>query len=224
MADAASDVADSPTPPISFSDILEQNWFATYFCNLLSASNALRFAATCRTARVVRLMCPNPGHERSRTWRNDADRYHPHDWQELDLIGARSALRGHSVFLRCKWKDQGWGNKKGMLAVVRDGGKAPDDYQPWGEAVVCGKEPAPHEWEDLYLMFRLDGNEGCSSTYRLCARPGGGGGHSLEVRDMTVRELLFVDSPEALQAYHHSVERLAESLSSELGVSDERSV
>ena len=81
-----------------------------------------------------------------------------------------------------------------MLSIVAADGKAPDDYQPWSEHVMCGKEPAPHEWQSLTLRFRPQPSEaaGPRPPYMICARAGGGGGHSLTVEELCVRELAAV--------------------------------
>ena len=96
------------------------------------------------------------------------------------------------MLVRCQWSDQGWGNQKGMLSVVRANGRAPGDYRAWGNYVVCGQEPAPHEMSPLTLRFRPDapGPGGAQVPYRIWARAGGGGGHYLTVRELEVIMLL----------------------------------
>ena len=167
------EVQPDDAPALTFCDVLEQSWFATYLLNFIDTSDVLKFAACCRGTRVVRLLRPNPRHEMARSWDNPPSQYSAHDWQQLDLLGTGHLPRAHSVFISCEWKDQGWGNRKGMLSVVKDNGKAPDDYQAWSDAVVCGKEPAPHEWENLKLSFRV-AHSGHTDRhrYRLCARAG----------------------------------------------------
>ena len=191
----------TPTNTPSFAEILEQGWLAPLIVQQLPPAEALRFAAASRTCRVVRLRSPKSGLEASRTWHNSSSQYCPHEWQKL-RINEHSI---HTVLLRCMWKDQGWGNRKGMLSVVAEGGQAPNDYQQWSPAVMCGMEPAPHDWEHCHLRFcpqpiddalqlhssfvsRLDSQR----TYTLYARAGGGGGHSLSIKDLTVRVLEFV--------------------------------
>ena len=95
------------------------------------------------------------------------------------------------------WRDQGWGNQKGMVSVVEtlpsdptEGGpgtpsdtpEARRDHKPsgmpWGPCVVAGREPAPHADETLRLSFPIKRG----ATYALWYRVGGGGGHRLRVR------------------------------------------
>lgn len=193
-----ADISDGfEAVPVTFTTLLDQDWFASHLVsNFIPAKSILRFAAVCRSCRVVRLTPSLTLEEGGRTWRNDVQCYSPHDWQS---IPSTRPLMLHSVFVRCQWKDQGWGNQKGMLSVVRDGGCAPCDYGPWSSDVMCGKEPAPHKWEALTLSYRptADGEH----TYRICARAGGGGGHSLSVKDLVVRAIAIVDSEEARASF-----------------------
>lgn len=176
----------------SFSDIAGQGWFVPHLvATCLDATDALRLAATCRLHRVVRLGSPLAGTTPKCEWRNPASRYEPHTWQSLQLPEGRV----HTLFVKCMWRDQGWGNKKGMLSVVTAGGKAPNDYCPWGPAVKCGKEPAPHDESRLTMSFKPDDGE---RRYDVCARAGGGGGHSLHVRDFVARPVIFVEAAEVV--------------------------
>ena len=180
---------------VTFSGLLEQGWLAALIAAQLSATDALRFACAGRLCHAVRLTQPDGPLERQHQWRNDASRYSAHEWQPLAVQRWASI---HSVILKCRWHDQGWGNRKGMLSVVAAGGKAPNDSQRWGADVVCGKEPAPHQEEPLTLHFRPMQLAGGAlsvepdATYTICARAGGGGGHSLTVKELDVRVVRFV--------------------------------
>ena len=87
------------------------------------------------------------------------------------------------------WRDQGWGNQKGMVSVVEtlpsdptEGGpgtpsdtpEARRDHKPsgmpWGPCVVAGREPAPHADETLRLSFPIKRG----ATYALWYRVGAG--------------------------------------------------
>jgi len=52
-----------------------------------------------------------------------AQQYEAVRWQHLPQLD----LRAHTATLRCKWKDQGWGNFKGGIFIVRGHGHAPGD-------------------------------------------------------------------------------------------------
>ena len=179
--------AAEAVPPITLSDIISQGWLAPLIASAInSVSDLLAFAALSHACNVVALTPPLEGLITSHRWSNPESIYHAHDWQLL-VFPVRPQI--HTVMLKCRWNDQGWGNQKGMLSVVKAAGKAPDDYQPWSDAVKCGKEPAPHRPEPLSLSFRPD----CTATeqYKICARAGGGGGHSLDVSNLCVRTVAF---------------------------------
>jgi hypothetical protein len=177
--------AAEAVPPITLSDIISQGWLAPLIASAInSVSDLLAFAALSHACNVVALTPPLEGLTTSHRWSNPESIYHAHDWQPL-LLPERPQI--HTVMLKCRWNDQGWGNRKGMLSVVLAAGKAPDDYQPWSDAVKCGKEPAPHRPETLSLSFRPEATE----KYKICARAGGGGGHSLDVSNLCVRTIAF---------------------------------
>ena len=118
------------------------------------------------------------------------DQYEAEEWFDVELGGApRPPVRGklHTVGITFLWNDQGWGGQKGMLSVVRDGGKAPDDYAPWSPDVMCGKEPAPHVETSDYMEFRPHAGEGYAIWYRV----GGGGGHELIIHRIEVYRLRY---------------------------------
>ena len=180
---------DGAEPSVTLADILAQGWLAPCIAAQLPAKDALAFAAVCRDCRVVRLAPPLKLKETKQTWHNPSSRYSAHEWQDLPL-DANTRRRAHSVLLKCRWQDQGWGNRKGMLSVVAEGGTAPNDYTRWSEKVLAGAEPAPHDQQPLALSFRAP--EGAElPPCKLFARAGGGGGHSLTVSQLCVRALVF---------------------------------
>lgn len=84
-----------------------------------------------------------------------------------------------------------------MISVVRgEDGKAPNDYAKWPECVVAGIEPTPHEWGEVKLTWAVRRGE----RYFLWVRIGGGGGHTLELKDMTLHALQECD--EDVLLYH----------------------
>ena len=95
----------------------------------------------------------------------------------------------HSVILTGKWRDQGWGNRKGMLSIVKGNGRAPDDEMPVSQDVLAYVEPSPHEYEHFELAF-YPSKYSPDEKYSLWVRVGGGGGHSLIVGQLSMRYLL----------------------------------
>ena len=192
---AMNEVPPVDVPPVDATTLIDQGWFVQYLASFINSEDLLRFAAVCRGTRVFRLTPAFTLGEESQSWNNMPSRYSPHDWQ---LIPRLEGLKLHTTHVRCQWRDQGWGNRKGMLCVVRGEGCAPNDSCKWGPDVMCGKEPAPHEWEMLFLSYSANGEH---DEFRLCARAGGGGGHELRVKDLVVRAIALVDSPEAEAAF-----------------------
>lgn len=182
---------DSPPPPPdlqpTFSDLLDQPELTAMIAFNCTASAALAFSACSPRAPRFRLVTQLLGESR-RDWQGPASVYSALRWQPLAFDSPPSRL--HTVFLACNWNDQGWGNRKGMLSVVRGDKRAPGDYQRWPKHVVAGREPAPHALTPLRLSFRPESDPaGGWQPYHIAVRVGGGGGHSLHVRDLVVREL-----------------------------------
>ena len=198
------EAAEAATPPTTLSTLLDQDWAPLYLANAVllcsgddvarGAHDVLSFAAACRASRVVRLLPPR--HLADGTFRNHQSQYAAFEWHSLSA--RPGGLHLAAVLVQCMWKDQGWGNQKGMLSVVKEGGHAPNDYTAWGSDVIVGCEPAPHTYQKLDLSFRPATD---AVRYQLFARAGGGGGHSLSVTRVQVRDLAIVDSEAALERY-----------------------
>lgn len=187
-ATPSSDQDAASSMPQIFSSLIDQGWFAETLVGHLSSRDALALAAAARACRVVRLAPLMTGVVADNAWHNSSAQYSAHRWQRIPLD--TEGLQCHSVVLHCQWKDQGWGNVKGMLSVVEgENGRAPDDYKPWSDVVVCGKAPAPHQWTALSLGFVP--KRAHLAHYWLWARAGGGGGHSLHVANLQVRAVVY---------------------------------
>lgn len=93
------------------------------------------------------------------------------------------------------WKDQGWGNRKGMLVLVL---KAEDGSE------ICRKDfstdLAEHDWITIDVCFNPDEEivnkyyYGCQ--YEVIRYVGGGGGHELFVNDF---KIAFIGSSAGLK-------------------------
>ncbi|KAL3910468.1 MAG: hypothetical protein SGARI_002110, partial [Bacillariaceae sp.] len=105
-----------------------------------------------------------------------------------------------SVVLKCQWKDQGWGNRKGRIYVVEhhdndesrhrtetedDDQRAIDDLFEGGKVVY--KSPvATHDLEPLEISFvpkPAKSSDRRPPRYHLWFVVGGGGGHSLTIEN-----------------------------------------
>jgi len=102
-------------------------------------------------------------------------------------VGAPLSLT-HSVQIRFDWNDQGWGNRKGVVAVVEHGGRAANDYErppPATEITSTrrsGAGYAEHHCTQTQLSWAPRGYE-----TELWLKPGGGGGHILYVENLHAR-------------------------------------
>lgn len=98
--------------------------------------------------------------------------------------------RTHSVVLTCKWRDQGFGNRKGALFVVA----VPVNDDPNTEMLesiengktVYASPIAPHEEESLRISFSCSP----SMAYYLWYRVGGGGGHQLGINNLMMHTVI----------------------------------
>lgn len=81
-----------------------------------------------------------------------------------------------SVRLCCTWKDQTWGNRKGVLFVSTSDKHLTDD------SIVAQSGIAEHTETALKIEFHPKEGE----NYYLWRYVGGGGGHELKVRNMRV--------------------------------------
>mmetsp|Transcript_18626 Transcript_18626/g.24193 ORF Transcript_18626/g.24193 Transcript_18626/m.24193 type:complete len:192 (-) Transcript_18626:302-877(-) len=165
----------------AFTDIIRRGG-AYMIIPFLNVKEATRFSSLCRSCRVLRLIEPINSMREFSDY-NDARKYSARIWQTLPTVP-----NAHSILIKGEWRDQGWGNRKGMISVVAKDGKAPDDYKPWSDLVVCGKEPAPHSLAPFSLSFYPVDN---MQPYNIWLRIGGGGGHSLRVRNFCVRALQY---------------------------------
>merc|ERR1712232_892289 len=151
--------------------------------------DATRFASVSRDCRFVSLSPPLKLEYDCLDRHGPSDIYHAILWQTLPPIPA-----AHTVLLKCRWKDQRWGNRKGMISIVANGGRAPNDYKPWSNQVLCGNEPAPHDLSPLMLKFHstsIKKNDQEQQPYGIWIRIGGGGGHRLCIEELSVRALVY---------------------------------
>uniref|UniRef100_A0A7S3LLQ6 Uncharacterized protein n=1 Tax=Aplanochytrium stocchinoi TaxID=215587 RepID=A0A7S3LLQ6_9STRA len=159
----------------------DHEWFRRELFAWLSLDSLLSLSTASKSVNFVRQVRNQTLQETARVWHNDPHTYHAHFWQRLTFRPDTKLAR-----IYCKWKDQGWGNKKGMFSVVKGDGKAPNDGCEWGSDVVVGSEPAPHQWEKLYMDFPVHPAE----KYSIWARAGGGGGHHIHIKDLSVHEMI----------------------------------
>mmetsp|Transcript_4197 Transcript_4197/g.6367 ORF Transcript_4197/g.6367 Transcript_4197/m.6367 type:complete len:267 (-) Transcript_4197:192-992(-) len=100
-----------------------------------------------------------------------------HLWMKLPLVLEEKV---HSVRLNALWKDQGWGNRKGQVAIT----SSIHDSNP---DIVVASGIAPHRAKRLKLEFKVQPGR----DYYLMYKVGGGGGHELIVKDVKLSFLIY---------------------------------
>ena len=103
----------------------------------------------------------------------------------VPLGGART--RVHTVGITLFWRDQGWGNRKGKVWVLRERDRAPNDHGISSEDVRCMKGPAPHTVAHEDMAFRPRAGE----EYAIWYSVGGGGGHRLYIYNLGLHRLRY---------------------------------
>jgi hypothetical protein len=98
----------------------------------------------------------------------------------------------HSVQIQFSYKDQGWGNRKGTVSIVKVGGRGTGDFEPKSAQEVTSTsrvygKPAEHEWEVGVLSY----HPGVDSKYEIWCKAGGGGGHSVHTKCCRARVIVF---------------------------------
>jgi hypothetical protein len=89
----------------------------------------------------------------------------------------------HTVQFRCKFKDQGWGNRKGTLGIKEDDIDGSND----SHKCVASSPTAEHHETDLILEFQPKPGH----TYTMFRYVGQGGGHQLFVTNPSIRLLTY---------------------------------
>ena len=101
----------------------------------------------------------------------------------VPLGGART--RVHTVGITLSWRDQGWGNRKGKVWVLRVRDRAPNDIAILSADVMCMKGPAPHTLAHEYMAFRPRAGEEYDFWFRVAE------GTHLEICGLRVHRLRY---------------------------------
>jgi hypothetical protein len=114
-------------------------------------------------------------------------------WRKIPpLVLPKQQHRLRRIMFRCRWSDQGWGNRKGRLyirAFPSSMQVAPRHLYPGhGGRLVCDSPTdAEHHESTLRLSFEPREDE----VYYLYYKVGGGGCHTLHVHDATLGVILW---------------------------------
>lgn len=117
------------------------------------------------------------------------------EMRDKHRIGAQIPIllgsRNHTIVLKSTWKDQGWGNAKGLLLVTANDDDASEkDIKDFSKARLVTTSPtAPHTPEPCWLSFRPKQGE----IYHLWVLVGGGGGHTLDFTTPVIMHSVIFD-------------------------------
>lgn len=122
---------------------------------------------------------------------------------DIPIKSARIPIFGdnpHTIFLKCRWKDQGWGERKGRIFVVAHSEENANDNCQANEHFESGKvvymsPVASHSFENLSIAFSPQK----STMYHLWYIVGGGGGHLLIIEDLFAETLVFDDATKTMK-------------------------
>jgi len=120
-------------------------------------------------------------------WHDKILHYRNQSYKWFSIYVPVAALNIKSIVFTGSWKDQGWGYRKGKLSIVSSAAGFP-------EGIVSSVEVAPHDWESFKLEFTPTlfhhYHDNCieegSDQYELWYRVGGGGGHELFIKDLSI--------------------------------------
>jgi hypothetical protein len=94
----------------------------------------------------------------------------------------------HSIRLACQYKDQGYGERLGRLYVVAKSLVDQALSNRYKDGIVYMSPPAPHQYEDLEIIFEPREDERYELLYRV-----GGQGHLLMVENLLVSTIVLDD-------------------------------
>lgn len=177
----------------------------------LEASDAFTLSNTCKTLHYDLGLSILPPYELlfSQVWIGDTTA------GDVPLRSERIpifASHPHSIYMSCRWKDQGWGDKKGQLFVVaedigeKDVGKKDCDGDGFfdGGQLVWESPLVSHEFTHLKMRFIPQKNK----EYHLWYRCGKGGAHMLMVEDLVVQTIFFDDNQRSLEKNYRRLREL----------------
>jgi hypothetical protein len=132
----------------------------------------------------------------------------PRFWQDLPLETYTSVNNFHSLCVKITWHDQGWGNQKGKIMVMKhmieddDTEVPPQNSQagtiPGGVVIYETPEMAPHTAEEMEFDVMLDPLSSTKYKYSLWVIVGAGGGHELFLTDLRLNALVYDDPQQSL--------------------------
>ena len=105
----------------------------------------------------------------------------------------------HSIKITCKWKDQGYGNRKGRMFVIRNKKVTTslqhDDLSGTGE-IIYASPIVKHYDSILKTEFTPMSNSSAvnNDTYSIWCHVGQREGHTLDIKNLSIRYLVHEES------------------------------
>jgi hypothetical protein len=140
----------------------------------------------------------------------------PHFWQDLPLETYTSINNFYSLRVKLTWHNQGWGNRKGKVMVMKHMIKGDDkevpaqNFQtgtiPGGVVIYETPEMAPHNAEEMEFGVMLDPLSSTKYKYSLWVIVGGGCGHALTLTDLRLSALVYDDPQQSLVRQHANLQ------------------
>lgn len=135
--------------------------------SFMTGSDAVSFSTTCRQInRDLNIGILENMFSIENLFRSGGDDKF-HLWMEIPLPLQEKL---HSIHLNARWRDQGWGNRTGRVAITSSIHELTPD-------IVVNSDIAGHSASRLNLEFKVQPGK----KYYLMYRVGDGGGHSLHV-------------------------------------------
>lgn len=144
------------------------------------------------------------------------------DWQPWCMVSSGPLSAGTVISFSMNWNDQGYGNKKGRVALVEDINEEDPlrhfqtDKAPHSSAVYSGSVSLAQDVDNLEFRFRVGGGGGHRITIRdfsyTVTEPDNGGGGIFDLQVMTEAESLKMKKAKALKLRRMKQHQLEEQI------------
>jgi hypothetical protein len=119
-------------------------------------------------------------------------------------------IRTHTIVIQCKWRDQGWGNRKAKFLIVahkKSNNHTDDNVDNINNGRVVVQSPIAEHSETLMTLSFSPSRTTAEieeEVYHLWYEIGGGGGHQLHITsDVKMFSVVFdSEQKSAFKAYH----------------------
>lgn len=114
----------------------------------------------------------------------------------------------HTVLFTCHYRDQGWGNRKGVIYITElsESQQEEEDHanadvrRNHRDKVIVQSDTAQHY--DLFLCLKFKPKPGVQ--YAICYKVGGGGGHELYIDHSKLKSVVYTKSAKFANMFYDS--------------------